>query len=221
MIHAPTLSDAASMPLLAAFDLTSTLALVVFFGAAALAVVSAIVAAAAPKIVHAAFGLLGAFFGVAVLYGLLGADFVALSQVIIYIGGILVLLVFGVLLTGRVRSTLGIEEKSKPAIAIVAGLLVFFGLFFGIRATSFAAMESPGEPLPTTARIGHAFLNVPMPTQDPDEEGLAAAERESRLAAREQAEKEAVYLVPFELASVLLLAALVGAAYLARRRREP
>ena len=135
---------------LAAFDLASTLAIVVFFGAAAVAVVSAIIAASAPKIVHAGFGLLGAFFGVAVLYGLLGADFVALSQVIIYIGGILVLLVFGVLLTGRVRSALGLEEKSKPTVAIVAGLLVFLGLFFGIRATSFAAMEDPGEPMPTT-----------------------------------------------------------------------
>jgi len=210
----------APIDVLAAFDLASTLAIVVFFGAAAVAVVSAIIAASAPKIVHAAFGLLGAFFGVAVLYGLLGADFVALSQVIIYIGGILVLLVFGVLLTGRVRSALGLEETSKPTVAIVAGLLVFLGLFFGIRATSFAAVEDPGEPLPTTARIGHAFLNVPMPTPDPDEAGIAPAEQQSRLALREQAAKEAVYLVPFELASVLLLAALVGAAYLARRRRE-
>ena len=103
----------------------------------------------------------------------------------------------------------------------MVGLLVFLGLFFGIRATSFAAVEDPGEPLPTTARIGHAFLNVPMPTPDPDEAGIAPAEQESRLAQREKAEQEAVYLVPFELASVLLLAALVGAAYLARRRREP
>ena len=200
-----------SIPLLAAFDLSSMAVIVVFFGAAALAVVSAIIAAAAPKIVHAAFGLLGAFFGVAVLYGLLGADFVALSQVINYIGGILVLLVFGVLLTGRVRVTLGLEDRAKPAVAIVVGLLVFFGLFFGIRATSFDVQADPGAPQPTTARIGHAFLNVPMSGDSLEEAGITA----------EQAEKEAVYLVPFELASVLLLAALVGAAYLARRRREP
>lgn len=210
-----------STPVLAAFDLGSTMAVVVFFGAATVAVVSAIVAAAAPKIVHAAFGLLGTFFGVAALYALLGADFVALAQVIIYIGGILVLLVFAVLLTGRVRSTLGLEERSKPTVAIVAGLLVFLGLFFGIRATAFDVRADLDEPQPTTARIGHAFLSVPRQTPDPEEKGIPAGEQERRLALREQAEKEAVYLVPFELASVLLLAALVGAAYLARRRREP
>ena len=197
--------------LLAAFDLASTGAAVLFFGASALAVVSAIIAASAPKIVYAGFGLLGAFFGVAALYALLGADFVALSQVIIYIGGILVLLVFGVLLTGRVRLTLGLEDRAKPTVAIVVGLLVFLGLFFGIRATSFEAQADPGAPEPTTARIGHAFLNVPMSGESLEKAGITA----------EQAEKEAVYLVPFELASVLLLAALVGAAYLARRRREP
>lgn len=208
-------------PLLAAFDLGSTLGVVVFFGASALAVVSAIIAASAPKIVHAGFGLLGAFFGVAALYALLGADFVALSQVIIYIGGILVLIVFGVLLTGRVETALGLEARGRPLPAIAVGLLVFLGLFFGIRATDFDAMADPGAPQPTTARIGHAFLNVPMPTADPDEDGITSAERQVRLADRERAEGEAVYLVPFELASVLLLAALVGAAYLARRRREP
>jgi len=208
-------------PLLAAFDLASTGAAVVFFGASALAVVSAIIAASAPKIVYAGFGLLGAFFGVAALYALLGADFVALSQVIIYIGGILVLIVFGILLTGRVRANLRLEEKGKPAAAIVVGLLVFLGLFFGIRATDFDAMADPGAPQPTTARIGHAFLNVPMQTPDPDEQDITQEERSDRIAQRERAEKEAVYLVPFELASVLLLAALVGAAYLARRRREP
>ena len=198
-------------PTLAAFDLGSTLGVVVFFGAAAVAVASAIVAASAPKIVHAGFGLLGAFFGVAVLYAMLGADFVALAQVIVYIGGILVLIVFGVLLTGRVRSNLGLSEKGKPTLAIVVGLLVFAGLFFGIRATDFEAMADPGPPQPTTSRIGHAFLNVPMSGEALEKAGISA----------EQAEKEAVYLVPFELASVLLLAGLVGAAYLARRRREP
>lgn len=211
----------ATFPLLGAFDLASTAAVVIFVGAALLAVVSAIIAAAAPRIVHAAFGLMGTFFGVAVLYGLLGADFVALSQVIVYVGGILILLVFGVLLTGRVRSALGMERKSRPVVPVLAGLLVFVALYLGIGATDFHERTLAGEPEPTTARIGHAFLNVPMPTADPGEQGIQAGERERRVARRERAEDEARYLVPFELASVLLLAALVGAAYLARRRREP
>lgn len=209
-----------SVPILAAFDLASTAAVVVFYGAALLAVVSAIVAASAPRIVHAAFGLMGTFFGVAVLYGLLGADFVALSQVIVYVGGILILLVFGVLLTGRVRTALGMERKSRPVVPVLAGLLVFVALVLGIGRTDFRTHTPPAEPAPTTARLGHAFLNVPVPTPDPAEKGIAPAEREHRVAMRAKAEDEARYLVPFELASVLLLAALVGAAYLARRRRE-
>jgi len=182
------MSPAATLPL-AAVDIGALVANVVFYAAAALAVVSAIVAACAPRIVHAAFGLLGAFFGVAVLYGLLGADFVALTQVLVYVGGILVLLVFGVLLTGRVRAALGLESRPKALVPVLAGLLVFAGLFFGIQDTDFKAAETVEAPEPTTEAIGRAFL-------DPER-----------------------HLVAFELASVLLLAALIGAAYLVRRRR--
>jgi NADH-quinone oxidoreductase subunit J len=174
---------------LAASELGSTVAAIVFYGAAALAVVSAIVAAAAPRIVHAAFALLGSFIGVAALYALLGADFVALTQVLVYVGGILVLLVFGVLLTARVRARLGLESRPKALVPVLAGVLVFAALFFGISDTDFRADAATDAPEPTTAEIGKAFLHP---------------ER---------------HLVAFELASVLLLAALIGAAYLVRRRR--
>jgi NADH-quinone oxidoreductase subunit J len=170
-------------------DLTEHVPAIVFYALAGIAVVAAIAAATAPKIVHAAFGLMATFFGVAGLYAMLGADFVALSQVIVYVGGILVLLVFGILLTGRTQADLGMEVVPKKGVAAVIGGLVFLGLMLAIGGTDWNAVSDPGEPAPTTAPIGRAFL-------DPDQ-----------------------YLVPFELASVLLLAALVGAAYLARRRR--
>lgn len=170
-------------------DITPYIAPLIFYGLAGLAVVSAIAAATAPKIVHAAFGLMAAFFGVAGLYFLLGADFVALSQIIVYVGGILVLLVFGILLTGKTRQTLGLEEAPKVALPAAVGGFVFLGLMLAINGTDFNAAAKIAEPYPTTAAIGRAFL-------DPEQ-----------------------YLIPFELASVLLLAALVGAAYLARRRR--
>jgi NADH-quinone oxidoreductase subunit J len=170
-------------------DLTAHLPGMIFAALAALCVLSAILAATAPKIVHAAFGLMAAFFGVAGLYALAGADFVALTQVIVYVGGILVLLVFGILLTGRTRLALGLEREPGAVWPILVGGLFFLGLMLAIRSSDFNASEAIGAPQPTTAAIGRAFL-------DPDQ-----------------------YLVPFELASVLLLAALVGAAYLARRRR--
>lgn len=171
-------------------DLTPYIPTIVFWTLAAVAVLSALMAATAPKIVHAAFGLMGAFFGVAGLYAMLGADFLALSQVIVYVGGILVLLVFGILLTGRTRGALGLEERPKILYPTLAGGLLLFGLLLGIRNTDFHPTPNPPDPQPTAPEIGRAFL-------DPDQ-----------------------YLLPFELASVLLLAALIGAAYLARRRRD-
>jgi len=72
-----------------------------FYILAFIVIVSAAYTAFSSRLVHAAFSLLFTFFGLACLYVLLGADFVGLSQVIIYVGGILALLLFGVMLTGR------------------------------------------------------------------------------------------------------------------------
>lgn len=177
-------------PLLAADPVTPWLPTGIFVALAVFTVGSALVAALAPRIVHAVFGLMGAFLGVAGLYALLGADFVALTQVIVYVGGILVLLVFAILLTQRVRGRFEPEGQGKLAYPIAAGVAVFVGLLFALRGTNWHADAVPASPQPTTGELGRALL-------DPER-----------------------YLVPFELASVLLLAALIGAAYLVRRRRD-
>ncbi len=184
------MSDVA-LPLLAASgEVTPWIPTGIFVMLAVFTVGSAFVAALAPRIVHAVFGLMGAFLGVAGLYALLGADFVALTQVIVYVGGILVLLVFAILLTQRVRGRFEPEGQGKLLYPIAAGVAVFVGLFLAMRGTDWRAEATLPAPEPTTAEIGRALL-------DPER-----------------------YLVPFELASVLLLAALIGAAYLVRRRRD-
>lgn len=171
-------------------DLTPILPALLFYLFAGISVVAAVAAATAPRIVHAAFGLMAAFFGVAGLYALLGSDFLALTQVIVYVGGILILLVFGVLLTGRAKSTLGLERKTSLLPAAIGGALLLFGLLLAIFSSDFGPPKALEEPKPTTAEIGRALL-------DPDR-----------------------YLLPFELVSLLLLLALLGAAYMARRRRD-
>jgi NADH-quinone oxidoreductase subunit J len=172
-------------------DITPYLPAIVFGTLTALVLVGAAVAALAPRIVHAAFALMACFFGVAGLYALLGADFVALAQVIVYVGGILVLLVFGILLTGRLKGALGLETHSRVWPAVLAGSLLFLGLATALQGSRFPGSEAqPGPAGATTAPLGRALL-------DPSQ-----------------------YLLPFELVSVLLLGALVGAAYLARRRRS-
>jgi NADH-quinone oxidoreductase subunit J len=139
------------------------------------------------NIVHSAFALLFAFFGVAGLYVLLMADFLAITQLMIYVGGILVLVLFGVMLTSQV---LDVQIKSGtiqtiPAVlaaSALAGTLV--GIFWSTewKTTSAPPMEV------TAAKIGEMLLTS--------------------------------YLLPFEIASVVLLAALIGAAMIARREKN-
>lgn len=176
-------------------DLTPAIPGILFAVFGGLIVASCLLAAFSKKIVHAAFGLMAAFFGVAAMYGLLGADFLALTQVIVYVGGILILIVFGVLLTGRAKSQLGLQEPVGRTLAAGTGLVLFGALVLALWKSTFPG--SPGakladlpEPVPTTARLGRAFL---------------AADG---------------YIFPFELVSVFLLVSLVGAAYLVRRRRD-
>jgi len=136
------------------------------------------------NIIYSAFSLLGTFAGVAGLYIFLGADFVAGVQLLIYVGGILVLILFAVMLTHRITDV-EITNRAAgriPALLIV-GLLIYF-LFQTIRETSWVkAKEILYQP--TTAKIGDLFLED--------------------------------YLLPFELASLILLAAMIGAVVISRK----
>ncbi len=97
----------------------------IFLAFALLTIASAAVVAFAKQIVHSVFALLFTFFGVAGLYVLLHADFLAATQVMIYVGGILVLLLFGVMLTHRIASVdlKSVSFQRLPAGAICIGLL--------------------------------------------------------------------------------------------------
>jgi NAD(P)H-quinone oxidoreductase subunit 6 len=160
------------------------LAAVIFYLVAALTVGSAAMVAFSRNIIYSAFSLLGAFAGVAGIYVFLGADFVAAIQLLIYVGGILVLILFAVMLTHRITDVKITNRAAGkiPALAIVG---VLIGLLVQtIRQTPWAKAK---EVLytPTSAKIGDMFLQE--------------------------------YLLPFELASLVLLAALIGAVVLARK----
>ena len=161
------------------------------FGIIAVAVVvAALRLVTTPNVVHAALWLVVVLAGIAGLYVLLAAEFTAIVQVLVYIGAIVVLFLFGIMLT---RARLGGEEmvnrRMRPAAIVIAlalfGLLAFSVLdFFG--GTTFDLVgRSTAELEQTTAQVADSlFLD---------------------------------YLVPFEVVSVLLLAALTGAIVLARR----
>ena len=157
----------------------------IFYGVAALVLGSALYVVVGKNLVHSAFALVAAFFGVAVFYVYLGADFLAGAQVLIYVGGILTLLLFGVMLTNRIYNL----NLRSGAIQVVPGALsaglVFALLVWIIQSVDWGAMDA-GDPGPTSESIGRLLMGD--------------------------------YLLPFEIASVLLLIALMGAAMLVRRR---
>ena len=159
---------------------------IAFYLFAALTAGSALFAATAKRIVHAAFALMATFFGVAGIYALLGSDFLAVTQVIVYVGGILILIVFGVLLTDRVPEEYKAVKPRNWVPAIVAAGLIFMALAGATMSAKWPHVVKGDLPAPTTTveAIGRSLLTD--------------------------------YLIPFEFASVLLLVVLVGAARLAR-----
>jgi NADH:ubiquinone oxidoreductase subunit 6 (subunit J) len=129
---------------------------IVFWVFAALTVVSAAVVVMARTLIYSAFALLFTFFGVAALYLLLGADFLAATQLLIYVGGILVLLLFGVMLTHKIYDL----DLKTEASQLGPGLIVALGLFV-ILATIALRTQWPAvalPPAPTTQAIGNLFM---------------------------------------------------------------
>ena len=129
---------------------------VVFWVFAALTLASAAVVVLSRTLIYSAFALLATFFGVAGLYVLLGADFLAATQLLIYVGGILVLLLFGVMLTHRIHDL----DLRGGTIQLASGAIVALGLFVILTAlalkTEWPAVER--APAATTAEIGRLFL---------------------------------------------------------------
>jgi len=127
---------------------------VAFLVIAIITLSGALAAATLRKLIHAALCLVIAFVGLAAFFFLLGAEFVGLVQVFVYVGAVAVLIVFTILLTRReVNGTLGINWSG----AIVA-LAVFGGLLWTILKTKSLAILAPQiEPI-TVKRIGEVLM---------------------------------------------------------------
>jgi NADH-quinone oxidoreductase subunit J len=151
---------------------------------AAVTVGSAMMVAFSRNIIYSAFSLLGTFAGVAGLYVFLGADFVAAVQLLIYVGGILVLILFAVMLTHRITDV-EITNRAAGRIPALIVIAVFVYLLVqAVRETPWVKAKQIVHAA-TTANIGDLFLDS--------------------------------YLLPFELASLVLLAAMIGAVVISRK----
>jgi NADH-quinone oxidoreductase subunit J len=160
----------------------------IFLITAAVTLASAIMVVVGPNLVHAALWLILALAGVTVLFVLLDAGFLAVVQVAVYIGAIAILIIFAVMLTRHVTTDAGPQVTRSWWLAGLASLVLFGGLLAmlsQIPSLTGVAQPLPGNPENTVADLGRSLVSLDQ------------------------------YVLPFETASVLLLAALIGAIVIA------
>jgi NADH-quinone oxidoreductase subunit J len=164
----------------------------IFFLAVGLVVlVSALMVVTTRNLVHAALWLIVTLFGVAAIYAILNAGFLAVVQVVIYIGAIAILFIFAVMLTRKELRDSGAQLNQGWWLGAVVALLSFGGLYLMLRAWPAFDTLPGGIPagFDAVGALGNALVS-------PD-----------------------AFVLPFEVASVLLVAALVGAVYVAFTRK--
>lgn len=126
---------------------------IIFYLFGAITVISAFFVVTSRNIVYSAFYLLFTFFGVAGLYILLGADFVALVQLIVYVGGILILLLFGVMLTNKITSV-NIKTGTLQIIpAALGAAALFYLLITTFLGTGWMTVNPPVD-MPSAHSLG-------------------------------------------------------------------
>jgi NADH-quinone oxidoreductase subunit J len=161
-----------------------TVKLGIFYFLAAFTVWAAAVVVLGKNIVRAAVALIFAFCGMAALYVLLDAEFLAAVQVLIYVGGITILLLFAIMLTSRIGTKTARVINDQAVLSGIAAVGLLAGLIYA-STSGIAAISGPPRLPETTPFLGRALLTT--------------------------------YVLPFEVVSVLLLAAMVGAIILARK----
>lgn len=163
---------------------------IIFLLIAALTLFSALMVVTTPNMVRAALWLILALFGVAGTFVLLNAAFLAVVQVVVYIGAIAVLMIFAIMLTRKVMKDSGPQTNNTWWLAALVAAALFAGLTLALTrspavnsmAADFSAAADP------VVALGQALVSPQA------------------------------YVIPFEVASVLLLAAMIGAIYVAWKK---
>ena len=167
----------------------------VFILLAVLTVGSAAFVALSRNLLYSAFALLGTFFGIAGLYVLLSADFLAATQVLLYCGGILILILFAVMLTDKIENVRGsnvLQAGTWAHIALGIGLIALLVLLATTPwhgAEAAAAARGSALDVTSTPALGRALLLR--------------------------------YVLPFEAIAITILAALVGSVMIVRKEIRP
>ncbi len=141
-----------------------------------------------PNIFHAALALAAALVGVALIFVALGAEFLAVVQVLLYVGAIMTLVIFAIMLTHGLGSK-GIKQRNQLGLGAAGACLAFFALLFQVlRKTAWPVNPHNLNHRVSTADLGTALMGN--------------------------------FVFPFEVISVILLAALIGAILIAKKERS-
>ena len=137
------------------------------------------------NVVHAALYLVATLLGASSIYVLLYAEFVAWVQVLVYVGAVVVLMLFGLMLTKAPIGSANFDNNQRLIAAICAGLLFAVTSFIMVEAFEGQEIDFTGIAGTKVENLGEAIFSI--------------------------------YVLPFEIVSLLLLAALVGAVVISRR----
>ncbi len=165
---------------------------IVFILVALVTIISAIFVVSLRKLFHAALWLIVTLMGVAIIFALLEASFYAAVQILVYIGAIAIILIFAIMLTRDIMSDEEIQINRSWGVVLL--LVLIFMVFFISQLSS-----------------NEVFSTILMPLDFQGQESI------SRLG--EGLLNPAGYALPFELASLLLLGALVGGVYIAMDKK--
>ena len=157
---------------------------IVFYLFAFVIIVSALAVVSLRNIFHCALFLILCLFSVAGIYVLLHAEFLAVVQVLLYVGAVAILMIFAIMLTSKLAGREVQMTNEQTFIGAFLSLILVAGLIFSLTDTVFR-ISSSAPPDNSTFAIGRLLMTE--------------------------------YVLPFEMVSVLLLAALIGAIVLARR----
>jgi NADH-quinone oxidoreductase subunit J len=171
--------------------MTVTVDQILFLLSALVTLGAALIVVTARNLVHAALALIATFFGVAILFVLLQAGFLATVQVVLYIGAIAILIIFAIMLTRRVMQDSGPQTNQQWWLAALLSLALFAALWAVFQQVPGLQNVTGTQAIPADSlqRLGFGFV-------DPNQ-----------------------YALPFELASVLLLIALVGSIVIAGEKQ--
>ncbi len=164
---------------------------IIFYLLAALTLVSALLAVTTRMIFRAAIYLLFCLIGIAGIYFWMQYEFIAAVQIVVYVGGIVVLIIFSVFLTQQAGEQM---PTQKPVRQLFAALAAFCGLaLVMLQLAEHDFKRTPNKTIePTVANIGNQMMGL-------DDNGFA---------------------LPFEVVSILLLAALIGCIVIALRSKQ-